>query len=469
LIFNCRGGEEREADTAGVRGRAARRTGARERDAWGTGDAGAVAAGIGRGGRSGWRTRSGRAQEERLRAGQRPGQQRERTSKRAGEFSKGGKGREKVTGRGLSAACAVLAQVWAMADRWSKSERSRLVAAVQTHGSNWEKVSSMVGGKSAESCFDRANADMEIITAWAVAGDGKIDFLTNALKKQPLEVTVLDTMSGSQKPKGAAADISVDDSAAIKAERRTWQPEEDQAIIKLVNELGQKRWSAVALQMRTEYGLKPRTGKQCRERYNNHLNPNIRKDPWTPEEETIVRQKQAELGNRWSDIARYLEGRSDNQVKNFYYALVRPVVAGTRKTKARIVDTIGLSKDLQKVKSAVVALPSNADAKTIKEQEERIEIQKDRLREQNKHIEDQIRMLDDQMKNIKGGGAKQREAESDGEGESRESSSEAKGGKKAKKKPVENPLMFLANSITTTGKKRGRDTASTPPPKRAKK
>lgn len=55
--------------------------------------------------------------------------------------------------------------------------------------------------------------------------------------------------------------------------RRAWSLEEDDAIRKLVADHGTKSWSRIAEALRTDFGIEERTGKQCRERWHNHLGP----------------------------------------------------------------------------------------------------------------------------------------------------------------------------------------------------
>mmetsp|Transcript_13695 Transcript_13695/g.17790 ORF Transcript_13695/g.17790 Transcript_13695/m.17790 type:complete len:587 (+) Transcript_13695:331-2091(+) len=102
-----------------------------------------------------------------------------------------------------------------------------------------------------------------------------------------------------------------------------WSKEEDDYLLQLMNteenksKNGEWNWANIAKQ------VPGRNAKQCRERWNLNLNPDIYRGPWTAEEDVNLMKLYVSTGGRWSLISKGLEGRTENAVKTRYHSIRR--------------------------------------------------------------------------------------------------------------------------------------------------
>ena len=93
-------------------------------------------------------------------------------------------------------------------------------------------------------------------------------------------------------------------------EKQKFSVEEDQKLINIVKTYGENNWEKIAKLMPN------RNHRQCRDRWNFYLNPNLNKGEWTNEEIDILKKQHKSFGNKWKKMSYFLPGRSTVEIRN---------------------------------------------------------------------------------------------------------------------------------------------------------
>ncbi|KFK33465.1 hypothetical protein AALP_AA5G016700 [Arabis alpina] len=113
--------------------------------------------------------------------------------------------------------------------------------------------------------------------------------------------------------------IGSNEDSKIKKERHivTWSQEEDDILRKQISLHGTDNWAIIASK------FTDKSTRQCRRRWYTYLNSDFKRGGWSPEEDTLLCEAQRLFGNRWTEIAKVVSGRTDNAVKNRFTTLCK--------------------------------------------------------------------------------------------------------------------------------------------------
>ena len=248
---------------------------------------------------------------------------------------------------------------------WTAEEDKSLAEAIGMYGEgHWSQVADYVKTKTAHQCLQRWTLTLNpnIIK-------GRFSKEENKLLRETVETNgpenwpqIAENIPGRTRKQCRVKWIQSLDPNIIKGQ---FSKEEDKLLTEAVERYGTRNWSRIAS------FVPGRTARQCRDRWNKHLNPNVSEEPFTPDEDQLILRKWGELGNKWAKIAALLSRRTDAQVHNRFKFLQKCQAKLKNQAKAKKLQT----KDSKTIQMEIEIYQEKLEKSTTESRRHSIEIE----------------------------------------------------------------------------------------------
>ena len=160
-----------------------------------------------------------------------------------------------------------------------------------------------------------------------------------------------------------------------------WSPMEDNALLEWVRIEGPTKWTLCSER------IPGRSGKQCRERWFNTLDPDVKKGDWQESEDKIIFRMYHKVGPKWTEMTKFLPGRTENSIKNRFYSTIRKAKS---RTPEDLKDPTLIEGTMPVASTEPGQVSVSMQVVTLLQQMQKLEILLSRTRQQIVYLEESI-------------------------------------------------------------------------------
>jgi hypothetical protein len=194
---------------------------------------------------------------------------------------------------------------------WTVEEDAKLTGAVKKHGSNWVAVASLVPDRKDTQCRTRW-------VAWVPEEDVKLLEAVKAVGKDWVAAAAL--VPGRSNTQCRQRWVLYLDPVHMADRKGRWTVEEDAKLADAIKELGKDDWPAIVAR------VPGRTHVQCRKRWVNNLDPDIKRRGWTLEDDGTLSEAVEVIGRDWTAVAALFPGRTNTQCRTRWFKSLDPAI-----------------------------------------------------------------------------------------------------------------------------------------------